>query len=146
MTIDQFVERMMELYPRIARAIAAHESDYLSQGKITLPQFWTLDYLHCHGQSTMTEISRFLRISRAATTGLIDRLLIQGLILRGKESGDRRLVRIDLTAKGHRIIKHIREQKHKNLTHVFTRISATDRSEHLRILEQIAKTGSSQGS
>jgi DNA-binding MarR family transcriptional regulator len=139
MNIDRFVEKMMELCPRIARSIAHQESDHLSQGKITLPQFWALDHLYRNGPGTMTELSRFLKISRAATTGLIDRLLIQKLIVRKEDKSDRRVVRIEITSRGYHIIKNIHRQKHLNFARIFSKISPADRAEYLRILERIVK-------
>ncbi|HTY44823.1 MAG TPA: MarR family transcriptional regulator [Patescibacteria group bacterium] len=137
MDINLFVEKMLSLYPRIARAIAHHETDYLAQGKITLPQFWALDYLYGKGVSTMTELSRYLRISRAAMTGLVDRMLAQGFIVREKTPKDRRIVRIAATPKGRSIIENIRKQKHKSLERIFSQISSRDRAEYVRILEQV---------
>ncbi len=137
MDINLFAKKMMSLYPLIARAIAHHETDYLAQGKITIPQFWTLDYLHANSAATMTEVSRYLKISRAATTGLMDRLFTQGLIKRERATGDRRVVRINITAKGRSIIENIRRQKHKSLVRIFSRISAQDRTDYVRILEQV---------
>ena len=137
MEINLFAEKMMSLYPLIARAISHHETDHLAQGKITIPQFWTLDYLYTHSSATMTEVSQYLKISRAATTGLMDRLLSQGLIMRKRPSGDRRVVRIHITPKGHGIIKNIRRHKHRSLVEIFSRISAQDRSDYVRILEQV---------
>jgi DNA-binding MarR family transcriptional regulator len=137
MDINLFAKKMMSLYPLIARAIAHHETDHLAQGKITIPQFWALDYLHSHSAATMTEISRYLKISRAGTTGLIDRLLAQRLIMRQRPTGDRRVVRIDVTPKGRKIIENIRKQKQKSLVKIFSRISAQDRADYVRILEQV---------
>ncbi|KJJ84637.1 Bacterial regulatory protein, MarR [Candidatus Omnitrophus magneticus] len=139
MNINEFAEKMMGLYPRIASAISQYESDYLSQGKITLPQFWALDYLYANGASAMTTLARFFKTSKAATTGLTDRLIIQGLILRKKDNSDRRLVKIELTSKGRSIIETIRKHKHKHLVRLFKNISARDRKEYLRILEQVVK-------
>ena len=130
---------MLRLYPRVARAIAHHENNHLSAGKITLPQFWALDYLFCNSTATMSELSDFLKITRAATTGLVDRLLSQKLIVRRQDNIDRRLVHISLSPKGRTVIESIRGQKHKRLAQVFSMLSPSDRSEYLRILEQIVK-------
>ena len=131
---------MLALYPRIARAIAHRENDYLARGMITLPQFWTLDYLNKTGVSTMTDLARYLKISRAAATGLVDRMLTQGFIMRKKTLGDRSVVRIAVTAKGRAIIENIHRQKHKSLERIFSKISSRDRAEYIRILEQVVNT------
>ena len=45
MDIDRFGQRMIALLPRMLRGFARRESNYLSRGKITLPQLGVLEYL-----------------------------------------------------------------------------------------------------
>ena len=139
MDIEQFVQRIMDLYPRIIRGFTRQESNYLSRGEITVPQFWALEHLNRSHAGTMSELARFLKTSRAASTGLIDRLIAQGMVARTSDAQDRRIVRIEITAKGRKIIENINKQKQKALIRIFSKISLGDRKEYLNILEQIVK-------
>jgi DNA-binding MarR family transcriptional regulator len=68
---------------------------------ITLPQFDVLAALaRAEGGITMTELSRFLMVSNGNTTGIIDRLVVDGLVARGATPGDRRAIKVQLTPKG----------------------------------------------
>ena len=139
MNIKEFASRVIELFPQIIRGFKQYENNYLTRGEITLPQFWALAYLANNGKSKMNSLAEHLRISPSATTGLINRLIAQGLVVRKDDSGDRRIVWIELTSKGKAIINNIKQQKTKALIKVFGKISSKDREHYLNILEQVVK-------
>jgi len=139
MNIEEFAGRVIELSPQIIRGFKQYENNYLTRGEITLPQFWALDYLDRNGKTKMNNLAKCLKISPSGTTGLIDRLMAQGLVARKDDSSDRRIVWIELTAKGRGIIKSINKQKSETLIKVFGEISPKDREHYLNILEQVVK-------
>ncbi|TAM36746.1 MarR family transcriptional regulator [bacterium] len=139
MDIQEFAGKVIELFPQIIRGFKQYENNYLTRGEITLPQFWALGYLDHNGRCKMHNLANHLKISPSATTGLIDRLILQGLVARKADLHDRRIVWIELTAKGRGIIKSISKQKNEALIKVFGKISAKDREHYLNILEQVAK-------
>ena len=70
---------------------------------ITLPRFDVLAQLdRSPGGLTMGELSNRLMVSNGNITGLIDRLVAEGLVARAAEPGDRRSIRVRLTAAGKR--------------------------------------------
>jgi len=139
MDIEEFAGKVIELSPQIIKGFKQYENNYLTRGKITLPQFWALDYLERNGKSKMNNLAKRLKISPSGTTGLIDRLMAQGLVARKDDPSDRRIVWIELTAKGRGIIKNIKKQKTETLIKVFGKISPQDREHYLNILEQVVK-------
>ncbi|MDD5477656.1 MAG: MarR family winged helix-turn-helix transcriptional regulator [Candidatus Omnitrophica bacterium] len=139
MNIKEFASKVIELSPQIIRGFKQYENNYLTRGEITLPQFCALGYLGSNGKSKMNTLAKHLKISPAASTGLIDRLMAQKLVIRMADSGDRRIVWIELTAKGREIIKNINKQKTETLIRVFGKISPKDREHYLNILQQVVK-------
>jgi len=139
MEAERFGRQMVELLPKLIRGFARYESNYLSRGKITLPQLWVLEYLSRKKGCPMNELAQFLSVSRPATTGLVDRLIAQGLVHREGDRQDRRVVRVEISAKGRRIVSHIWEQKRRMIVNVFGQISPVDRAQYLAILERVVK-------
>ena len=137
MNIEEFSKRMIELMPQCIRGFSRHEYNYLSRGEITLPQLWVLEYLSREGGCLMSELAKCLEISRPAATGLIDRLIAQGLVRRENREDDRRTIKVSITPKGKKIVANIWEQKRRTLIKVFSRLSARDRKQHLLILERV---------
>lgn len=67
----------------------------------TLPRFDVLAALHRDGAGlTMGELSSVLRVSNGNVTGIIDRLVGDGLVVRVPVEGDRRAMVVRLTTKG----------------------------------------------
>ncbi len=69
----------------------------------TLPRFDVMAALERKPAGmTMTELSRFLMVSNGNVTGIIDRLVGEGLVARRPHEGDRRATFVRLTPKGAR--------------------------------------------
>jgi DNA-binding MarR family transcriptional regulator len=73
-----------------------------SQFNVTLPRFDVMAALYRKPDGMlMSEISRFLLVSNGNVTGIVDRLVQDGFIVRSQRNGDRRTSFVRLTAKGH---------------------------------------------
>ena len=68
----------------------------------TLPRFDVMAALYRKPDGMlMSEISRFLMVSNGNITGIVDRLVADGLVARSQRNGDRRTSFVSLTRKGH---------------------------------------------
>lgn len=67
----------------------------------TLPRFDVMAALSQHKDGlTMSALSKVLRVSNGNVTGIVERLVSDGLVLRTPEPGDRRAFRVTLSAAG----------------------------------------------
>jgi DNA-binding MarR family transcriptional regulator len=72
-----------------------------SEFHATLPRFDVLAALYRKPDGMlMSEISRFLMVSNGNVTGIVDRLVSDGFVVRSQRNGDRRTSFVTLTAKG----------------------------------------------
>jgi len=133
----EFAEKLSEILPFIIRELSRRQSNELFRGKITLPQFITLDYLSRREDFSMNEIARFLHVSRAAATGVVDRLVRDAYCLRYGDPNDRRVIKIKITHKGKELVKRIIQQRKEMVIQIFGKISRQEREEYLRILSKI---------
>ena len=78
-----------------------------------MPQLWTLEYLSREEGPLMREIADCLGVSRPAATGIVDRLIVQGLATREDVPHDRREVRVIITNKGKKSSKISGRRKEK---------------------------------
>ena len=87
---------------RASRLIEANVRERLkSQFKATLPRFDVMAALYRKPDGMlMSEISRFLMVSNGNVTGIVDRLVLDRLVVRAQRNGDRRTSFISLTGKG----------------------------------------------
>lgn len=139
LSIEAFANRVTELLPQLARGMARHENNYLTKGVITPPQVWVLRQLTRQPECSMRELAEFMKMGLSSVTGMVDRLVRQGLANRRRTEQDRRVVFVDITAKGRRILKEILGQHHQTILDLFESLTAEERFAYLCILEKLVK-------
>ena len=139
MNIDLFGQRMVDLLPQMMRGFVRRESNYLSRGRITIPQLGVLEQLSRQKETTMHGLASLMGITCPAATGLVDRLIAQGLVSRQGDRKDRRVIRVNLTPKGRRVLDNIWSQKRRMIQEVFGQLSASDRAQYLATLEKVTE-------
>jgi DNA-binding MarR family transcriptional regulator len=87
---------------RVSRLIEAELRDRLrTEFDTTLPRFDVLSALQrARDGLRMSELSTVLRVSNGNVTGIVDRLVADGLVVRAPVAGDRRATTVRLTARG----------------------------------------------
>ncbi len=96
----------LRLWVRLLRATRIVEAQtrerFKAQFNVTLPRFDVMAALYRNPDGMlMSEISRFLLVSNGNVTGIVDRLVAAGFVIRSQRDGDRRTSFVRLTAKGH---------------------------------------------
>ncbi len=135
-SLSEFADKMNEIMPVIMKEFSRrHMQEF--KGKITLPQFLILGFLHSNGQSNMSDLAHFMNVTTAAMTGIVDRLVRDGYLVRVFDNNDRRIIKVRLTAEGNTLVKEINQHKRRMLIRIFSAISAEDRRQYLRILTRI---------
>jgi DNA-binding MarR family transcriptional regulator len=94
---------------RASRTIEAELRDRLKKEyDTTLPRFDVLAALYrCPEGMLMSDLSRFLLVSNGNVTGIVDRLVSEGLVKRARRNGDRRTSMVRLTDEGTRSFAEI---------------------------------------
>ncbi|MGE5558093.1 MAG: MarR family winged helix-turn-helix transcriptional regulator [Bacillota bacterium] len=85
----------------------------LDKLRISHTQFSCLQYISLHPGYSVINISKAFSISTAAATTLVDRLVRLGLINRVPNPEDMRLVKLNLTQKGNRIVRSVTDFEEK---------------------------------
>ena len=89
-------------------------------------------------QWSVRRIAQALGAPITTISSALDRLERQGLVERGRIAGDRRMVQINLTAKGRRLAKRLRDAHLENCRVMLAQIKAEEREEFLRLAAQVA--------
>jgi DNA-binding MarR family transcriptional regulator len=139
LSMEVFADRVTELLPQLARGMARHENNYLTKGVITPPQVWVLRQLTRQPECSMRELADFMKMGLSSVTGMVDRLVRQGLTNRRRTEQDRRVVFVDITVKGRKVLKEILEQHRRTILDLFEVLTAEERSTYLCILEKLVK-------
>lgn len=138
MTPDAFAERLASLMPRLCRAMIRYESNWLTKGRLTLPQFWALERLSGAGPCPMHDLAAALSMKNPAATMMADRLEQLRLVRRVRDPGDRRVVQVELTPRGRTIVRQVHREKRRGMTAMFRALSASEREQYLGLMEKLA--------
>lgn len=137
MSIQEFADKMNDVVPVMIKEFSKRHVSEVYKGKITLPQFLILGFLYKNPDSRMSDLAHFMSVSTAAMTGMVDRLVKYGYVIRESEPHDRRVIKIKLTSKGSELVKKINQKRREMIIDVFGRVSETDRRDYLRVLMKI---------
>ncbi|MFA5338303.1 MAG: MarR family transcriptional regulator [Candidatus Omnitrophota bacterium] len=136
-SLETFADRLNELIPLVFKELTKKLTTELHKSKITLPQFFVLEFLGREGESKMTELAHFMNVTTAAMTGIVDRLVREEYIERIYDKNDRRIIKVKLTNAGNNLVRKICERKQQMVIKIFEKISEVDREHYLRILNQV---------
>lgn len=139
LTLEAFGDRMIELFPKLMREISQYETNYLTEGVITVPQVWVLDFLKDEKSAQMNELATYMKLKFSSATGLIDRMVKHQLVKRVRSETDRRVVFISITSKGKKILQEIYKQKRNGIMRLFGRLGSEDRMEYMNLIEKLVK-------
>ncbi|MDO8536459.1 MAG: MarR family transcriptional regulator [Candidatus Omnitrophota bacterium] len=137
LTLSDFAEKIEDVMPTVMKGFAKMQTNELFKGKITLPQFFVLSHLDKQRESKMNELAKFMEVTTAAATGIVDRLVRYGYIARVYDPKDRRVINVRLTQKGSDLVKKIGRQRREVTSEVFGKISKEERENYLAIMLHI---------
>jgi DNA-binding MarR family transcriptional regulator len=140
LTLTEFADKVADIMPAISREFLRHQTAEFYKLKITLPQCVILDMLNKNGELNMSDLARIMNVTTAAMTGIVERLVRDGYVARISDPGDRRVIKIKLTAKGSKVVKTVHDQKREMTIKLFGVLSEHDRNTYLDILTRVQES------
>jgi DNA-binding MarR family transcriptional regulator len=107
--VDMVLAASRALVAVAARSLAA------AGDEVTLPQYRALVVLAANGPQGTAELAATLAVNPSTATRMCDRLVRKGLVRRHRQAGDRRSVRIALTAAGRDLVAEVTRQRRAEL-------------------------------
>jgi DNA-binding MarR family transcriptional regulator len=116
-------------------------SDQLRQnlgGDLTVSQLKMLKLIAATEPDTISEVASFLRVSNAAASKAVDRLVRRNLINRTGSSDDRRMMRLSLTPEGKDVVVHFEAAQNRLLEGLFREFTSEDFVHTAELLDQLS--------
>jgi DNA-binding MarR family transcriptional regulator len=107
--VDTVLAASRALVAVAARSLAA------AGDEVTLPQYRALVVLAARGPQGTAELAAALAVNPSTATRMCDRLVRKGLVRRHRQAGDRRAVRITLTAAGRELVAEVTRRRRAEL-------------------------------
>ncbi|GIG89487.1 MarR family winged helix-turn-helix transcriptional regulator [Plantactinospora endophytica] len=123
---DDLIAQIMETQREMQHHFANDPANPLFTLHLTLPQLKTLLLLSAHGSIAGQELSAAMGVSLATMTGMVDRLVAQGLVTRHEDPHDRRVRRIELSGPGRDLIDRFVTAGAEKMRRILDRLSDDD--------------------
>jgi DNA-binding MarR family transcriptional regulator len=91
------------------------------------------------GEWNVRRIAKALGAPISTISSALDRLEGRGLVTRRRESADRRLVHIDLTSAGSRLVRKIRRSQIDTCRVMLAQLDAREREQLIRLVARLAR-------
>ena len=105
-----------------------------------MPQFLGLSFLRKNPGSPAKAFADTLGLQPSSASGLIDRMVRNGLIRRERSKTDRRVVLLSLKAKGEQMVDKIMDQKRQSVAEIFAPLSDEERTTYLELMKKVVNT------
>lgn len=102
---------------RTSRALYLDSRRMVKTIGLSNPQCMVINTINTNGPCSLSELSRYLNVSAANMTGLIDRLEKKGIVRRNRKEGDRRITIVELTENGKALGQSIPDSIEEKLIH-----------------------------
>lgn len=103
---------------------------------LTLQQYFTLVAINRAGECTMGMLASQTHHSLGTMTGIVDRLVRQGLVTRRSHATDRRIVLVQLTNTGMETLALVEEMRQEQLDAALTKMGEPQARNLIRLLGQ----------
>lgn len=133
--VDAIAEAIIYLYTesrRLTKRMAAEIG-------LTGPQLTVVKLLDSLGDMSLSELSERIRAQNSTVTGIIDRMEREGQVVRSRSTADRRVVHIQLTAKGRELASRVPVEPIQIFREALEGLGPSDSRELLRILTKLAR-------
>jgi DNA-binding MarR family transcriptional regulator len=130
---DEIIEGILKLSDRLFRVLLPTVPQELLQIDVTMSQIKIMFILFINGQIRMSDMAADLQVTLATATGLVDRLVEKGLVVRESQPDDRRVVLCRLSEGGHGMVSGIWESARNNTRNILKTLDTA----RLRMLTEV---------
>lgn len=122
---------------RASESLIASQGQRLSKEDLTVTQWGVLEALYHLGSMSQTDLGTKLLKSGGNITMVVNNLEKRSLVQRKRDKGDRRCLRIHLTAKGGRLVARVLPRHVAGIVDDLSRLSAGEQEELRRVCRKL---------
>ena len=137
--VEQILDQLAPLIARQRRAVAREGC----LRAVSSTQMQVLYLLSCDSPQTMGRLADQLDVSLPSVSGIIERMVEHGLVERGRDDDDRRVVTVAPTAAGRAAVEEIDLVRRRTLAQLLSRLDPAQQKQALEIFAALRRTGES---
>jgi DNA-binding MarR family transcriptional regulator len=125
---SQLVQEIVELEQQVGRVIGQHAHSIWIDSGLTMTQLRSLFLITSKGSTNFRKLAKALGVTPSNVTGIVDRLVEQGLVSRIQNPEDRREMTLQATDKGKALVSNLKETGIKLMTQILSLLSLEELS------------------
>lgn len=131
-------DRILAAIRRIVRAIDLHSRQLVARVGLTGPQLATLQDVARRGQASPSDLARALSLSGPTMSGIVDRLVARGFLVRTRDPSDRRRILLTLTPSAREAVDAAPSLLQERFRAELAKLEEWERTAMLSTLQRIA--------
>ncbi len=137
----ELTRKAIELQEQVNRTLRRYSPEAWMDLSLTIAQLKSLFFIDSEGSTNFRKLAAALRVTPSNVTGIIDRLVEQGLVSRLENPEDRRELLLQTTEKGEVLLGKLRERRVSYLTRILDRMSLQELSILVQAFTVLLKAG-----
>jgi DNA-binding MarR family transcriptional regulator len=138
---DALFQRLIAAYGKAVGVLDPVRIKFYTERGLTMPQMRVLFMLAERPGASAGDLAEELNVAPPTISGMTDRLDKQGLIVRGVDPNDRRVVRLFLSEEGTRLTTEVADMSKAALRNVFERMPEEKLELLTGLLEELTQHG-----
>ena len=106
---------------------------------LTLAQLKSLFFIAAKDKTNFKKLAEALGVTPPNVTGIIDRLVEQGLVTRTENAEDRRIMLLQATEKGQELLNNLRERRTTQMSQVLGYLTADELVLQVKVLKDLKR-------
>jgi len=125
----ELISKIVDLQRRFFHSMRGEdEPDAWLELNLTIAQLKSLIFIRSEGMTNFKTLATVMRVTPPDVTGIVDRLVEQGLVSREENPNNRRMQILKVTDKGENLLKGLREHGPKRMSNILKLLSVEDLS------------------
>ncbi len=134
------ISQALELDRKVHRFVRRQSFQAWMKLDLTVPQIKTLFFVSNEGGTHPRRLAEALRVTPSNVTGIVDRLVEQGLLSREENPEDRRVQTLRTTKKGESALDDLRERRIGALSEILNDLSVDELESLVRGLSALVRS------
>jgi len=119
----EVIDEIIELQRRMSQVIIPYAIDSWRELDVPLAQLKSLLIITCKGETNFSTLAQDLGVTPGDVTGIIERLVMQGLVSRKPSPDDRRIIWLQPTDKGRDLLANLMESQTRHMVYILEYMS-----------------------
>ena len=137
---EVLLDQLDRLTRRLQRNLECCDRSLVTCCDVTMSQAYALLTLQEVGVMTMNDFAVAMRLHGTTMSRMADTLVEKGLVERKPDPGDRRIVRVALSAQGQATTERMQQNKRQLLAEAFASFSESEQTAIVQMLDRLTAT------